>query len=145
MCRGKKGIPSMSENEEIGKAMAERENNKSRMLLCPTCRHSVSEEADACPSCGHPFTPRGNVVVVAHVWNPVIAGLLSLFIPGLGQLYKGQIFRGIIWLCVVALAHLLFFWLWDIPGIIMHALCVLNAVFSGLSRRRVTLNGGYER
>ena len=134
----------MSETDQIGKTMAERENNRARMILCPACRHSVSEEAEACPSCGHPFTPRSNVVVMAHVWNPVIAGLLSLIIPGLGQVYKGQIIRGVLWLCVVGLAHLLFWWFFDIPGIIMHTLCVLNAVFSGLSKRRVLLRGGYE-
>ncbi len=30
--------------------------------------------------------------------DPVLAGFLSLLIPGVGQLYNGQIFWGIIWL-----------------------------------------------
>lgn len=30
--------------------------------------------------------------------DPVLAGFLSLLIPGVGQLYNGQIFWGIVWL-----------------------------------------------
>lgn len=30
--------------------------------------------------------------------DPVLAGILSLIIPGLGQLYNGQILWGILWL-----------------------------------------------
>jgi TM2 domain-containing membrane protein YozV len=29
--------------------------------------------------------------------NPLIAGLLSLFLPGLGQLYNGRVLAGILW------------------------------------------------
>ena len=32
--------------------------------------------------------------------DPLIAGLLSLFIPGIGQLYNGHILRGIFWLII---------------------------------------------
>jgi TM2 domain-containing membrane protein YozV len=30
--------------------------------------------------------------------NPVIAGVLSFLVPGVGQLYNGQIFWGLLWL-----------------------------------------------
>jgi TM2 domain-containing membrane protein YozV len=30
--------------------------------------------------------------------DPLIAGILSLLIPGLGQIYNGQIFWGLVWL-----------------------------------------------
>jgi TM2 domain-containing membrane protein YozV len=30
--------------------------------------------------------------------EPVLAGILSLLIPGVGQLYNGQILAGILWL-----------------------------------------------
>ena len=32
--------------------------------------------------------------------DPLVAGLLSLFIPGVGQLYNGRILRGIFWLII---------------------------------------------
>jgi len=30
--------------------------------------------------------------------DPFLAGLLSFFVPGVGQLYNGQILSGILWL-----------------------------------------------
>ncbi|HEX7334978.1 MAG TPA: hypothetical protein VF290_25970 [Pyrinomonadaceae bacterium] len=39
--------------------------------------------------------------------DPFIAGILSLLIPGLGQIYNGRILAGIIWLFLA-----LFFWGW---------------------------------
>jgi TM2 domain-containing membrane protein YozV len=32
------------------------------------------------------------------VRNPLLAGILSLLIPGLGQIYNGRIVTGLIWL-----------------------------------------------
>ena len=39
--------------------------------------------------------------------DPFIAGILSLIVPGLGQIYNGRILAGIIWLLLA-----LFFWGW---------------------------------
>ena len=39
--------------------------------------------------------------------DPFIAGILSLLVPGLGQIYNGRILAGIIWLFLA-----LFFWGW---------------------------------
>ncbi len=36
--------------------------------------------------------------------NPWIAGILSLIIPGLGQIYNGRIIIGIIWLLVTGVS-----------------------------------------
>ncbi|HVG29436.1 MAG TPA: hypothetical protein VM864_06925 [Pyrinomonadaceae bacterium] len=36
--------------------------------------------------------------------NPTIAGVLSLLVPGLGQLYNGQIFWGILWLLLTGVS-----------------------------------------
>lgn len=32
--------------------------------------------------------------------DPVLAGLLSLVIPGVGQIYNGKLLRGIFWLII---------------------------------------------
>ena len=32
--------------------------------------------------------------------EPLVAGILSLFLPGLGQIYNGRVIIGIIWLVV---------------------------------------------
>lgn len=39
--------------------------------------------------------------------DPVIAGILSLILPGAGQFYNGRILAGIVWLFLA-----LFFWGW---------------------------------
>lgn len=36
--------------------------------------------------------------------EPVLAGLLSFLIPGLGQVYNGQIISGIIWLILTGVS-----------------------------------------
>jgi TM2 domain-containing membrane protein YozV len=35
-----------------------------------------------------------------HMRQPLIAGILSLLIPGLGQIYNGRVIIGIIWLLI---------------------------------------------
>ena len=36
--------------------------------------------------------------------DPFIAGLLSLLVPGLGQIYNGQIIMGLIWLVLTGVS-----------------------------------------
>lgn len=36
--------------------------------------------------------------------NPVLAGFLSLLVPGVGQLYNGQILWGILWLLLTGVS-----------------------------------------
>jgi len=59
----------------------------------------------------------------AKRWNPLTAALLSFFIPGLGQLYKGQPVNGIVWFIVVLIGYVPFV----IPGLVLHLLCIIGA------------------
>jgi hypothetical protein len=74
-----------------------------------------------------PALPAGNVVVVNHPpiqkWSPGVAAVLSFFVPGLGQLYKGQIINGIVWFLFVGLGYLALI----LPGLILHLLCIVGA------------------
>ena len=56
----------------------------------------------------------------------LLAGILSFFIPGSGQLYKGHLVSALIWFFVVPAGYFLFY----IPGILLHALCVISAVIA---------------
>ena len=64
-------------------------------------------------------------------WNPGIAAVLSLVIPGAGQMYKGQIFDGFVWLFLVPFTYGfgcgVNFLLGLIAGIVMHISCVVFA------------------
>lgn len=100
------------------------------MIYCPACRFQVSRRAVACPSCGEPIAarfdptaPTPTVVRVEPLWSPGIAAVLSFFIPGLGQLYKGQIINAIAWFVFVPVGYFFFF----IPGLILHLFCIIGA------------------
>lgn len=55
----------------------------------------------------------------------VLAGLMSLFVPGLGQLYKGHLFWAAFWFLLTPLGYMLI-----VPGFVLHVLCVYFAVTS---------------
>ena len=70
----------------------------------------------------------GSVVVInqppARLWSPGFAALLSFFLPGLGQLYKGQIINGVVWFFAVMFGYAALI----LPGLILHFFCVLGAL-----------------
>ena len=50
-----------------------------------------------------------------------LAAILSLFIPGLGQLYKGHFVQAIIWFLVVGAAYGLLYWfIFALVPIVLH-------------------------
>ena len=90
---------------------------------------SVSTFAAAPPQAPHfQHPPGGSVVVINHspvrLWSPGLAALLSFFLPGLGQLYKGQIINGIVWFVFVSMGYVALI----LPGLILHFFCVLGAL-----------------
>ncbi len=56
-------------------------------------------------------------------WNPLVAMLLSLLIPGLGQMYKGQVLNGVAWLIIVPIGYFAFI----VPDAVLHLCCILGA------------------
>ncbi|MGE3609345.1 MAG: hypothetical protein AB7I27_07145 [Bacteriovoracaceae bacterium] len=55
-----------------------------------------------------------------------IAAIMTMMLPGLGQLMKGQIMPGIFWALIVGFGYFSFFW----PGLIFHIFCIMDAAFS---------------
>ena len=116
------------------------------MIYCPECENRCSEEAPSCPKCGHPLKPQTvipvplplpqpatsqTVVVQGPAWNPGVAAVLSFFIPGLGQLYKAQVFNGLLWFFVVLVGYFFFI----IPGVVLHIFCIVGAVSGDPSKQ----------
>ena len=58
------------------------------------------------------------------LWSPGFAAVLSFFVPGLGQLYKGQFLNGLVWFFAVMFGYAALI----LPGLILHFLCVLGAL-----------------
>jgi hypothetical protein len=97
---------------------------------CRECGGRASTEAPACPHCGA-ADPTGSFRVVPAAQpqmlaprpNNGVAAVLSLFIPGAGQIYKGHVGAGIAWMCFTFLGYLALI----IPGLVLHLICILNA------------------
>jgi hypothetical protein len=85
----------------------------------------ANQQADGVPP--GPAGP-GQVVVINHPpvqrWSPGLAAVLSFFVPGLGQLYKGQILNGIVWFLLVGMGYVALI----LPGLVLHFFFVLGAL-----------------
>ena len=52
-----------------------------------------------------------------------MAAVLSLIIPGAGQMYKGNVGTGLMWLFGTAVGYVAFI----VLGVILHLVCIVNA------------------
>jgi TM2 domain-containing membrane protein YozV len=68
-----------------------------------------------------------HVMVINHPpvqrWSPALAAVLSFLVPGLGQLYKGQVMNGIVWFFLVGVGYLALV----LPGLLLHFFCIVGA------------------
>ncbi len=55
--------------------------------------------------------------------SPGVAGVLSVLVPGLGQVYNGRLLPGALWFLATSFGY----WAILVPGFLIHALCVLCA------------------
>jgi TM2 domain-containing membrane protein YozV len=64
-----------------------------------------------------PFALRGG-----RSASPLLAAVLSLVVPGAGQLYTGNVMTAILWFLLVTLGYTLI-----LPGIFLHLFCIAAA------------------
>jgi hypothetical protein len=88
----------------------------------------VVAEASFCKSCGAPVT-RFPLLRRNSGFNPVLALMLSI-VPGVGHIYRGRPFKGIMWFFFVSIAY----GMGPPFGILIHLICAANAAFSGTLR-----------
>jgi len=88
----------------------------------------VVAEASFCKSCGAPVT-RFPLLSRNSGFNPVLALVLSI-VPGVGHIYRGRPFKGIMWFFFVSIAY----GMGPPFGILIHLICAANAAFSGTLR-----------
>jgi len=55
--------------------------------------------------------------------NPAAAAVLSLIVPGAGQLYAGRPLSAIAWFTLVTMGYMLLI----LPGVLLHILCIASA------------------
>ena len=57
--------------------------------------------------------------------SALLAGLLSVWLPGAGHLYSGRLLAAIVWFLAVGAGYVLI-----LPGLILHFFCILSAASS---------------
>jgi TM2 domain-containing membrane protein YozV len=94
-----------------------------RPRFCARCGSPlVVPDANFCKNCGAPLTWFSHDIA----WRPLLAMFLSV-IPGLGQLYKGQPARGLLWFIFVMV-----FLVYATPiGVLLWMICAGNAAMAG--------------
>lgn len=97
-------------------------------VRCPYCAEVISAAAKKCKHCGEFLDQtlrqaRMPVAAPQQTWNPGIAAVLSLVIPGAGQMYKGQVTAGIWWLVGTVAGYCAFI----LPGVVVHIICIYKA------------------
>jgi TM2 domain-containing membrane protein YozV len=76
--------------------------------FCPHCGSPVDPAAEICPRCGVRIKQAPTPQVVDSK-NPGVSAVLSFFFTGLGQIYNGQIGKGISFIVVGILLLLMVF------------------------------------
>jgi len=81
--------------------------------------------ASFCKECGEPLVQEHLRRARDLGWKPLIAAALSI-VPGLGHLYRGRPFRGLLWFVGVLIAY-------GAPplGYILHMICAASAASIG--------------
>jgi len=69
----------------------------------------------------YPYEPEE--MVVRRAPSPGVAAVLSVLIPGLGQVYGGRLLAGALWFLATTIAYSAVL----LPGFLIHAFCVWSA------------------
>src|SRR6266446_9571509 len=110
-------------------------------MFCTRCGAANKDDARFCKACSASLSaPAANagLLMVQPAGSPGLAAVLSFFICGLGQIYNGQIFKGISMIIAYGISVLLIFaiiglittpilWIWGMVDAYRTA-CRLNLV-----------------
>jgi TM2 domain-containing membrane protein YozV len=72
-----------------------------------------------------------DTLALRHGPHPGIAAVLSVLVPGLGQVYSGRLLAGGLWFLGTGIAY----WAVLVPGFLVHAFCIWSAYQSAKAWR----------
>jgi hypothetical protein len=85
-------------------------------------RHKIAARVEPAPPPARALVPRGAYPIAVRggrTASPVLAAVLSLVVPGAGQLYTGNVLSALLWFVLVTAGYTLI-----LPGIFLHLFCV---------------------
>jgi TM2 domain-containing membrane protein YozV len=85
------------------------------MTYCTSCGAEIAPSVNACPRCGIVATRQQPIVVIRDRKEPWFALALSFLFSGLGQIYNGEIGKGIAFIIAHAISIGL---MWIVVGFI---------------------------
>jgi hypothetical protein len=108
--------------------IAQQDKHLERILPAAPVSANTPPQMAAAPLAHGDSQTGGNVVVInqppVRLWSPGLAAVLSFFVPGLGQVYKGQFINGVFWFVFVSMGYVALI----LPGLVLHFFCVLGAL-----------------
>ena len=72
--------------------------------FCSNCGEEIDAKAEICPNCGVRAKAATN-----GIKNPGLAAVLSFLVMGLGQIYNGEIGKGLLFIVLYAISIVLCF------------------------------------
>ncbi len=139
--------------QEIIADPIEEKAEDSALRKCPNCGTELKYGGKFCPNCGASLeavsncdVPKTNMEVKAAAnqptvttkKNPIVAAILSLIFPGIGQLYIGQNNKGGLFVVLAAVSIVLMVLL---IGFILYVLFWLWAIFDAYASAQKLNNG----
>jgi len=91
-------------------------------------RHKLSPRVESPAPVQQAILPRGVYPLATRGGrpaSPALAAVLSLLVPGAGQLYTGNVISGLLWFVLVAAGYSLV-----LPGLFLHMICIATAAGS---------------
>jgi len=133
--RGRLAIERDQTAAELRKVEAQGSTDGTK--ACPYCGETIQSIARKCKHCGEYLDDSLRATRIparTADWNAGIAAVLSLIIPGAGQIYKGRLGAGIAWFILVAVGYGISATFASLVGpfafligIFLHLCCVVSA------------------
>lgn len=100
--------------------------------FCSECGEEINKNAEICPKCGV------RVMVPKAEKNPGVAAVLSFLFVGLGQIYNGQIGKGLVFIVVQIINIFLIF---VVIGFITYPLFWIFGIYDAYDTAKKINNG----
>ena len=121
-------VEQMTTTNEVENQPVSSQNTK----FCPNCGQQIDINAVVCPKCGV------QIAGTTEEKSPILALVLSVFFPGLGQFYNGQPKKGIILIVAAIISAALIILL---IGLVLYIIVWLYALYDAYTSAEAINNG----